>query len=147
MVTAFTKYGNCGQESFLADVGDLDFGAVATPTSEPKTVTLSMQQQTTITEITTTPFVGTSISADSDCIGKVLQVGQQCAVKLLVSGQGKTDGAIQIYSTEYDIIPFVIGVKANPNGAPAHRSLEWTMQSTSPRSSESGRGIAIRARR
>lgn len=115
MVNAFAKYGTCNGESFLADVNDLDFGAAG----GEKIVTLSMQKPTTITEITTTPFVGTSISANTDCVGKLLQTGQKCTVKVGVAGQGKIDGAIQIYTTDYDVIPFVIGVKANSNGAPA----------------------------
>jgi len=119
MVTAFTKYGNCSGESFLADVNDLDFGAVTTPVSDVKIINLSMQQPTTITEITTTPYSNASILAESDCVGKLVQTGQKCALKVRVSGAGKIDGAVQIYTTEYDVIPFVIGVKANPNAAPA----------------------------
>ena len=119
MVTAFTKYGNCSSESFLADVDALDFGTLTTPMSEVKTVNLSMQQPTTITEITTTPFTGAIILADCDCVGKVLQVGQKCVLKVRVMGKAGLEGAVQIYTTEYDVIPFVIGVKANPNAAPA----------------------------
>jgi hypothetical protein len=119
MVTAFTKYSNCSQESFLADVNEIDFGTVGKPVSDVKVVTLSMQQPTTITEITTTPFTGASISAETDCVGKLLQPGQKCALKVSVSGQGKIEGGVQVYTTEYDVIPFVIDVKANPNAAPA----------------------------
>jgi len=119
MVMAFTKYGNCTAESFLADVNELDFGTLAGPVSDVKIINLSMQQPTTITEITTTPFRGTEILADADCVGKLLQTGQKCALKVRVSGPGKIEGAVQIYSTEYDIIPFVLNVKANPNAAPA----------------------------
>src|SRR5262249_4742636 len=119
MVNAFAKYGNCSGESFLADVNELDFGTVATPASDVKIINLSMQQPTTITEITTTPFTNASISAEADCVGKLLQTGQKCALKVRVSGQGKIDGAVQIYTTEYEVIPFVIGVKVNPNAAPA----------------------------
>jgi hypothetical protein len=119
MVNAFAKYGNCSGESFLADVNELDFGAVTTPVSGEKIVNLSMQQPTTITEITTTPFTNAAISADADCVGKLLQTGQKCALKVRVSGAGKIEGAVQIYTTDYDVIPFVVEVKANPNAAPA----------------------------
>jgi len=119
MVIAFSKYGSCSGESFLADVNDLDFGNVATPSSDVKTVNLSIQQPTTITEITTTPFSNATILAESDCVGKLVQTGQKCVLKVRVAGSAKIDGAVQIYTTDYDVIPFVLGVKANPNAAPA----------------------------
>lgn len=119
MVTAFTKYSSCSGESFLADVNELDFGTVATGVSDAKIVTLSMQQPTTITEITTSPFTNASILGESECVGKLMQTGQKCTLKVRVSGAAKIDGAVQIYTTDYDVIPFVIEVKANPNAAPA----------------------------
>jgi hypothetical protein len=119
MVNSFAKYGTCSGESFLADVNEVDFGTVATPASDVKLINLSFQKPTTITEITSTPFTNASISVESDCVAKLVQTGQKCALKVRVSGAGKIEGAVQIYTTEYDVIPFVIGVKANPNAAPA----------------------------
>jgi hypothetical protein len=119
MVNAFAKYGNCNRESFLADVNEVDFGTIGKPVSDLKTVTLSIQQPTTITEITTTPFTGAAIAAETDCVGKLLQTGQKCTLKVSVSGTGKIEGAVQIYTTEYEVIPFVLGVKANPLMTPA----------------------------
>lgn len=119
MVLAFAKYGNCSGESFLADVDELDFGTVGKPVSDVKTITLSIQQPTTITEITTTPFTGAAIAAETDCVGKLMQTGQKCTLKVHVAGTGKIEGAVQVYTTEYEVIPFVIGVKANPLMTPA----------------------------
>jgi hypothetical protein len=119
MITAFTKYGSCTLEPLAASADLLDFGTVSGPTSAVKTVQLIVQQPTTITEITTTPFVNASISADADCVGQLLQRGQTCTVKVQVSGQAGILGAVQIYTTDYDVIPLVVGVKANSSATPA----------------------------
>ena len=119
MVTAFTKYGNCSLEVLAADVEEIDFGSVTAPTSDVKIVRLTVQMPTTITEITTTPYIGSSISAETGCLGKVLQPGEACDLKVRVSGRSKMDGEVRIYTTQYDVIPFSIGVKANGNAPPA----------------------------
>src|SRR5262245_13789746 len=119
MVTAFTKYGSCTLEPLASGADLLEFGTVSGPSSAVKTVQLTVQQPTTITEITTTPFANASISANADCVGQLLQRGQTCSVKVQVSGQAGVLGAVQIYTTDYDVIPLVIGVKANSSAAPA----------------------------
>ena len=119
MVLAFTKYGNCTLEPLTASADEIDFGTVSTPVSAVKKVELTVQQPTTITEITTSPFTNASITANADCVGQLLQRGQKCTVNIQVSGQSGIDGAVQIYTTDYDVVPLVIPIKANSSATPA----------------------------
>jgi hypothetical protein len=119
MVTAFTKYTNCALEDLASDTQEVDFGNG--PASSARTITLFIQQPTTIKEITTTPFAGAVINADTDCLGKLIQTGQKCLLDISVSGSGKIEGDVNVYTDNYDIIPFAISVKANNNAAPAVR--------------------------
>jgi sugar lactone lactonase YvrE len=54
MVTAFTKYGNCGQESFLADVGDLEVADIsdlpARPTNAQAPISLALERVEVLVE-------------------------------------------------------------------------------------------------
>ena len=127
MVTAFTKYGNCRSESFLADVNELDFGTLTTPMSEVKIVNLSMQQPTTITEITTTPFNGITILPETDCVWKVLQTGQKCVLKVRV--RGRPSWRVQYKSTPPNTTSYLSYSESKPTRMRLllRRSREWTM--------------------
>ena len=113
MIYSFAKYSSCSVEDLAANVSEVDFGAGPGAANDVKTVQLTIQNPTTITDITTTPLAGCSITPEADCAGKTLQPGQTCNVKITVNGSAKVIGEVRIYTTEYDIIPFAIGVKAN----------------------------------
>jgi len=113
MVYAFAKYSSCTVEDLASNVEELDFGAGPVSIDSVKTVELSVQNPTTITEITTTPLAGCSINPDASCAGKTLKPGDKCTINVKVAGAGKIIGEVRVYTTAYDVIPFAIGVKAN----------------------------------
>jgi hypothetical protein len=113
MVYSFAKYAPCTVEDLAANVSEVDFGPGPVTANDVKTVELTVQNPTTITEITTTPLAGCSITPEADCAGKTLQPGQKCTVKVKVAGSAKVIGEVRVYTTVYDIVPFAIGVKAN----------------------------------
>jgi hypothetical protein len=74
---------------------------------------VSVQNATTITEITSSPFQGCSIIPSSDCAGKTLQRGRSAPSQVKVGRPGRIVGEVHVFTTAYDTIPFAIGVKAN----------------------------------
>jgi Tectonin domain len=113
MIYSFAKYGSCSVEDLATNVGEVDFGPGPTAPTDVRTIELTVQNPTTITEITSSPFQGCSIIPNSDCAGKTLQPGQKCTVNVKVAGTGKIVGEVHVYTTAYDVIPLAIGVKAN----------------------------------
>jgi hypothetical protein len=113
MIYSFAKYGSCSVEDLATNVAEVDFGPGPASPTDVRTIELTVQNPTTITEITSSPFSGCSIIPDSDCAGKTLQPGQKCNVNVKVAGNGKIVGEVHVYTTAYDVIPLAIGVKAN----------------------------------
>jgi hypothetical protein len=113
MIYSFAKYGACSVEDLASNVAQVDFGAGPLTASDVRTIELTVQNPTTITEITSTPFQGCSIVPSSDCAGKTLQPGQKCTISVKASGAGKIVGEVHVFTTAYDVIPFAIGVRAN----------------------------------
>ncbi len=113
MIYSFAKYGSCSVEDLAANVSVVDFGPGPVTANDVRTIELTVQNPTTITEITSSPFQGCSIVPNSDCAGKTLQPGQKCNVNVKVAGSGKIIGEVHVFTTAYDTIPFAIGVKAN----------------------------------
>ena len=113
MIYSFAKYGSCSVEDLATNVAEVDFGPGPASASDVRTIELTVQNQTTITEITSSPFQGCSIVPSSDCAGKTLQPGQKCNINVNVAGSGKIVGEVHVFTTAYDTIPFAIGVKAN----------------------------------
>jgi hypothetical protein len=113
MIYSFAKYGSCSVEDLASNVAEVDFGPGPASASDVRTIELTVQNSTTITEITSSPFQGCSIIPNSDCAGKTLQPGQKCNINVKVAGSGKIVGEVHVFTTAYDTIPFAIGVKAN----------------------------------
>jgi hypothetical protein len=113
MVYSFAKYGSCSVEDLASNVAEVDFGPGPIGASDVRTIEVSVQNATTITEITSSPFQGCSIDPTSDCAGKTLKPGDKCTISVKASGAGKIVGEVHIFTTAYDTIPFAIGVKAN----------------------------------
>jgi len=113
MIYSFAKYGSCSVEDLASNVKEVDFGPGPASASDVRTIELTVQNPTTITEITSSPFQDCSIVPSSDCAGKTLQPGQKCTISVKASGAGKIVGEVHVFTTAYDTIPFAIGVKAN----------------------------------
>jgi len=113
MIYSFAKYGSCSVEDLASNVAEVDFGPGPITANDVRTIEVSVQNATTITEITSSPFQGCSIIPSSDCAGKTLQPGQKCTISVKASGAGRIVGEVHIFTTAYDTIPFAIGVKAN----------------------------------
>jgi hypothetical protein len=113
MIYSFAKYGSCSVEDLASNVAEVDFGPGPVGASDVRTIEVSVQNATTITEITSSPFQGCSIIPSSDCAGKTLKPGDKCTITVKASGPGKIVGEVHIFTTAYDTIPFAIGVKAN----------------------------------
>ena len=113
MIYSFAKYGSCSVEDLATNVAEVDFGPGPASPTDVRTIELTVQNPTTITEITSSPFSGCSIIPNADCAGKTLQPGQKCNVNVKVAGNGKIVGEVHVYTTAYDVIPLAIGVKAN----------------------------------
>ena len=77
MIYSFAKYGSCSVEDLATNVAEVDFGAGPAAPTDVRTIELTVQNPTTITEITSSPFAGCSIVPDADCAGKTLQPGQK----------------------------------------------------------------------
>jgi hypothetical protein len=112
MVYAFAKYGSCSVEDLAPSVTQLDFGP-GPAANKTRTFEITVENPTTITEITTSPFQGCYIQPKADCIGKALQPGQKCNVQVTVAGDKKLVGELRIYTTAYNVIPMGIGVTAS----------------------------------
>jgi hypothetical protein len=117
MVYAFAQYGSCTVEDLAPNVMDVDFGATPVTGKEVKTIELTVQNPTAITEITTTPLEGCSINPEAECVGKTLQPGQKCTVKIEAQGQSKILGEVRVYTTAYSAVPMAFEVKANDGAA------------------------------
>lgn len=117
MVYAFAQYGSCTVEDLAPDVNKLQFGAISGTGSEVKTIEITAQNTTTITDITTSAHNGCQIVPESTCAGKTLQPGQKCSINVRVKGQGALDGEVRVYTTVYDAIPMAFGVTANDAAA------------------------------
>ena len=113
MIYSFAKYGSCSVEDLASSAPEIDFGPGPVGASDVRTIEVSVQNPTTITEITSSPFQGCSIVPSSDCAGKTLKPGDKCTITVKTSGPGKIVGEVHIFTTAYDTIPFAIGVKAN----------------------------------
>jgi hypothetical protein len=113
MIYSFAKYGSCSVEDLASNVGEVDFGPGPAAAGDVRTIELTVQNPTTITEVTSSPFQGCSIIPDSDCAGKTLQPGQKCNINVKIAGSGKIVGEVHVFTTAYDTIPLAIGVKAN----------------------------------
>ena len=113
MIYSFAKYGSCSVEDLASSAPEIDFGPGPVGASDVRTIEVSVQNPTTITEITSSPFEGCSIMPSSDCAGKTLKPGDRCTITVKASGAGKIVGEVHIFTTAYDTIPFAIGVKAN----------------------------------
>jgi hypothetical protein len=113
MIYSFAKYGSCSVDDLASNVKEVDFGPGPASAGDVRTIELTVQNPTTITEITSTPFSGCSIDPDADCAGKSLQPGQKCTINVKVAGSGKIVGEVHVFTTAYDVIPLAIGVKAN----------------------------------
>lgn len=113
MIYSFAKYGSCSVEDLASSAPEIDFGPGPVGASDVRTIEVSVQNPTTITEITSSPFQGCSIIPTSDCAGKTLKPGDRCTITVKASGAGKIVGEVHIFTTAYDTIPFAIGVKAN----------------------------------
>jgi hypothetical protein len=127
MVYAFAKYGNCSVDDIAPSVESLDFGAGPAASSGTRTFELTAQNPTTITEITTSSLQACTIQPKADCVGKALQPGQKCTVQVNVSGNGRIDGELRIYTTEYNAFPLAVSVTANksaPSACAAGPGLE-----------------------
>ena len=85
MVTAFTKYGNCSSESFLADVSELDFGTVTTPMSEVKIVNLRCNSQPPLPRSPRLPSMASRFCrrpiASGRCFKRGRSVSSKCAFR------------------------------------------------------------------
>ena len=113
MIYSFAKYGSCSIEDLASNADEVDFGPGPASAADVRTIELTVQNPTTITEVTSSPFSGCLIIPDADCAGKTLQPGQTCKINVKVSGSGRIQGEVHVYTTAYDIIPLGIGVKAN----------------------------------
>ena len=113
MIYSFAKYGSCSVEDLASSAPEIDFGPGPVGASDVRTIEVSVQNPTTITEITSSPFQDCSIVPSSDCAGKTLKPGDRCTITVKASGPGKIVGEVHIFTTAYDTIPFAIGVKAN----------------------------------
>jgi Tectonin domain len=113
MIYSFAKYGSCSVEDLASNVEEVDFGPGPASAADVRSIELTVQNPTTITEVTASPFSGCSIIPDADCAGKTLQPGQKCNINVKVAGSGRIVGEVHVYTTAYDLIPLAIGVKAN----------------------------------
>ncbi len=113
MIYDFAKYGSCSIEDLASNVEEVDFGPGPASAADVRTIELTVQNPTTITEVTSSPFSGCSIIPDADCAGKTLKPGDKCTINVKVSGSGRIAGEVHVYTTAYDIIPLAIPVKAN----------------------------------
>ena len=112
LIYAFAKYGTCGLEPVIPDVADIDFGPDPVKDTDVRTISLKIQSPTTITEVTTSPLTGCAIVPEVDCLGRQLNPGETCNLRVKVSGQGSVVGEVRVYTTEYDIVPMAFGVRA-----------------------------------
>jgi len=113
MIYDFAKYGSCSIEDLASNVEEVDFGPGPASAADVRTIELTVQNPTTITEVTSSPFSGCSIVPDAECAGKTLKQGDKCTINVKVAGSGRIQGEVHVYTTAYDIIPLAIPVKAN----------------------------------
>jgi hypothetical protein len=113
MIYSFAKYGSCSIEDLASNVEEVDFGPGPASAADVRTIELTVQNPTTITEVTSSPLSGCSIIPDADCAGKTLKQGDKCKINVKVAGSGKIAGEVHVFTTAYDIIPLAVPVKAN----------------------------------
>lgn len=119
-IYSFSKHPSCQAEDLSVNVDRIDFGKGPVSPSEEKQVEITFGNNTTVTEITTTPLVGASIDAQADCVGKEFRPGQKCTLRVKVTGKDKIIGEVRIFTTAYHTIPFAIEVNANTAATAEH---------------------------
>jgi hypothetical protein len=112
MINSFAKYGSCTSEDFEPSSKSINVGNAGAGGAE-RTITLTAQQQMTVTRIASPAFQNCSITPRSDCINKQLQPGQTCNITVRVSGADKLDSELRIYTSTYTEIPYAVQVLAN----------------------------------
>lgn len=112
LIYAFAKYKTCELEDVIPDVADIDFGPEPVKDTDVRTIKLKAQQPTTITEITTSPLKGCAIVPEATCLGKQLNPGDTCDIRVRVTGGGSAVGEIRVYTTAYDVVPMAFGVRS-----------------------------------
>jgi hypothetical protein len=131
MVNSFAKYGSCTADDFIPSWKSMDFGEAGTGTE--RTLTLTAQQPMTITRIAAPAFENCGIVPQADCINKELRPGQTCTIRVDVSGTGKLNSELRIYTHTYSEIPYAVGIVANsdaPNACNVHPTEDEAVNMT-----------------
>ncbi len=113
MVYAFAQYGSCTVEDLAPSAMSFDFGTGALDGSQVRTIEITAQNKTTVTEITTSALSGCEVIPTASCIGKTLQPGEKCTIEVRAKANAKLLGEVRVYTSVYDAVPMSFEVTGN----------------------------------